>query len=99
MQQLCSTIGDGLGIATLGAVILYAPFSKTYARSILVPFSLCVAWSLVRVLTIVIFKEPCPPLVGFAFIPFIYGACGAVLRLLRVILTSRLPKRGGESQQ
>lgn len=86
MHHALLIIGDILGYLTVGGVILYAPLAGTWRRALLVPCVLSVAWGGVRVITILLFREPCPPLIGFAVLPLLYMLGAAALRAGKELL-------------
>jgi len=86
MHNMLLITGDILMIAAVASSFLYAPMANGWKRAVLIPFSLTFIWGLVRIVSIALFKEPSPPLMGFVVAPFIILICAIVVRGLKLLL-------------
>jgi hypothetical protein len=86
MQTILDSAGDFIAIVAAAALILYAPFAKSWGRALGTVFLLWFLWSLWRMILIVTFREPTPPMIGFVLAPFVWVFYAAVLRAIKLLL-------------
>jgi hypothetical protein len=90
MQPFLWILADVVKYSAYVATAIYAPFAKTWARALVVPFILVFAWGVVREVSIVRFREDTPPGMYFLMLPFLYLVYASVMRGLKLLLF-RLP--------
>jgi hypothetical protein len=73
-------------VLTLGLILFYAPFAKTWIRALTVPVALIIMGILVTEFTIVAFKEESPPGIGFALAPFACALFAAIARVIGYVI-------------
>jgi hypothetical protein len=86
MQTIADNGADVLGVVMSAAMLLYAPFARTWIRAILVVFVLAFCWSLLRSVTIIAYREFMPPLMGFVVLPFFAVAYACAFRGVKLLL-------------
>ena len=86
MQQVLWLAGDVIAYSGFAAIVFYAPFALTWFRGLIVPFALMFIWSVIRMISIVAFREDSPPGMGFVVAPFSALFLAFVLRTLKVIV-------------
>jgi hypothetical protein len=79
-------MGDFIQVLLLFLVVLYAPFAKTWKRAAVVVVATTVVWSICRVITIILFNENSPPMIGFVMMPFLAAFYAFVLRLIKGVV-------------
>lgn len=88
MHQFLLFIGYGLTAITVFSVLFYAPFARSWQLAFLVPVCFAALWSIARTLSIILYKEEMPPMIGFLFIPLFYGGLGCILRAIKLVAQS-----------
>jgi hypothetical protein len=86
MQTILDSAGDFIAIVAAATLILYAPFAKSWGRALGAAFLLWFLWSLCRMILIINFREPTPPMIGFVLAPFVALLYAAVLRGIKLLL-------------
>jgi hypothetical protein len=79
-------IGDCIGVLTLVSILVYSPFAKNWWRALGVPFALTLVWGIVRIVSIILFREDSPPGVGFFIAPCFAALFGGLSRALKLLL-------------
>jgi hypothetical protein len=67
-------------------LFLYAPFSSTWQRAVLITGVFGAGWSMLRMVTIIWFGESTPPMIGFLIFPLIVVVSACMLRLVKLLV-------------
>jgi hypothetical protein len=86
MQFFLDNAADVLDLIVYVSAFLYAPFSSTWRRAVLVPGLLAVGWSALRLTAIIRFGENSPPGIGFLIFPVMIIAFASAARLLKLVV-------------
>ena len=95
MKTTLLIISDVTAALIAFSIILYAPLAKNRRRALIVPAVITFIWGVTRTLSITIFREQSPPLIGFVIAPFLSMFFAAAARgLLRGLLGAALRRLG-----
>jgi hypothetical protein len=86
MHPLLLTLGHILTVLTLGSIVFYSPFAKTWSRAICVPVALLLIGILINEITIATFNEETPPVIGFALAPLVCALFAAIARVIGYVI-------------
>jgi hypothetical protein len=80
MHVLLHILEHILTVLTLGSILLYSPFAKTWNRAVFVPVAIFLVGILVNEITIAVSNEETPPVIGFALAPSVCALFAAIAR-------------------
>ncbi len=86
MQAIADNGADILAYVMYAAILFYAPFAKTWRRAIAAVLFVSASWSLLRMFTIIAYREDTPPMFAFVVLPFFTVAYGCALRGVKILL-------------
>ena len=98
MHDIFLISGDFFGILFLGTSLFYAPFARGWVRAVVVPFALSIIWVVLRVFTIVCFREPSSGMrlivcVPFAAVIYAVAARGVKIFMFRIPSLKQLKQK------
>lgn len=69
METIIHIVGYLIQLFIILTMVVYAPFSKSWLKAICSVFIVSTSWVLVRAVSILLFNESSPPLLGFVVLP------------------------------